>query len=174
MINRDPSERLGHQRPGDIKEHPFFSKAEITDEEERYYMMLEEDRIKQQEAAERAARISMPALSRATKRFSMLCGCVRACVCVCVLCVCVRACVCVYACVCNIAGKSALPNIYTRLPEGAVHPRGVWIYQATHVCMFACLCVYVHVCVHICMHSLQYSYPSLRSSEVQQKLCILR
>ena len=80
MINRDPSERLGHQRPGDIKEHPFFSKAEITDEEERYYMMLEEDRIKQQEAVERAARISMPALSRATKRLSMLCGCMSLCV----------------------------------------------------------------------------------------------
>ena len=76
MINRDPLERLGHQRPSDIKEHPFFSKADITDEEERYYMMLEEDRIKQQEAVERATRISMPALSRATKRLSMSCVCV--------------------------------------------------------------------------------------------------
>ena len=108
MINRDPLERLGHQQPSDIKEHPFFSKGEITDEEERYYMMLEEDRIKQQEAVERATRISMPALSRATKRLSMSCVCVCVCMCVyvcvyvCVymcVCICVCVCVCVYMCV---------------------------------------------------------------------------
>ena len=91
MINRDPLERLGHQRPSDIKEHPFFSKAEITAEEERYYMMLEEDRIKQQEAIERVTKITMPALSRATKRLSMLCVCV----CVCVVCVFICVCVCI-------------------------------------------------------------------------------
>ena len=92
LINKNPSERLGSKDPADVKNHPFFSQTEISADEERHYASLEDERLKQQEAAERASRISMPALSRATKRLSMsliLCSvhayiivCVCTCVCV--------------------------------------------------------------------------------------------